>query len=147
MRVRRSPMGSVTAIFLPSLPARLGHARDLAEIRKIAQRDTRQFHFPVKALGPSGKLAAMVNSHLRRVARKFRELEARVEALFRGHAHILRLRFQRGALSRIFRDHPFTLCISVDLAQLRHVVCSLSGMETGSRPEARAPRRPFSQWC
>src|SRR5690348_1257355 len=33
--------------FLPSLPARLGHARDLAEIREIAQRDARQFHFPV----------------------------------------------------------------------------------------------------
>src|ERR1700754_2416803 len=74
MRARRSPIGSVImSVFL--LPARLGHARDLAEIREIAQRDTRHLHFAVIALRAAAHFAAMMDAHLRRVARQLRELE------------------------------------------------------------------------
>src|ERR1700749_2451902 len=71
MRARRSPIGSVI-IFFSLLPARLGHARDLAKIREIAQRDTRHLEFAVIALRTAADFAAMGNAHLRRIARQLR---------------------------------------------------------------------------
>src|SRR3569832_3019929 len=76
MRASRSPMGSLIAI-LCLLPARLGHARDLAEIRKNAQRDTRHLHLAVIALRTAAHLATMVAAGLGRIARQLRELEPR----------------------------------------------------------------------
>src|SRR5690242_18596409 len=75
MRARRSPMGSVIAISLfLSLPARLGHARDLAEISEIAKRDARKAELAVVTLGAARHFAAMMDARLRRIARQFREL-------------------------------------------------------------------------
>src|ERR1700743_2390411 len=70
MRVSRSPIGSLIAIYPVSLPARLGHARDLAEIRKVAQRDARQLHLAVITLRAAAEFAAVMDAHLRRVARQ-----------------------------------------------------------------------------
>src|SRR6185437_3088393 len=121
MRVNRSPMGSVI-IALPSSPARFGHAGDLAEIRQIAQRDTRQLGLAVEALRTAGQFAAMVDTHLRGIARQLRELEARVEAFFRRNLHVFRNRLQRGALGSILRDHLLALLVPVDLARFCHFV-------------------------
>src|SRR5882762_1017061 len=77
MRVSRSPIGSLIAIYPVSLPARLGHARDLAEIRKVAKRDARQLHLAVVALRAARQVATMVDAHLGRVARQLGQLEAR----------------------------------------------------------------------
>src|SRR5689334_16792004 len=102
MRARRSPMGSVIAISsIPSLPAGLRHARDLAKIGEIAQSDARKLQFAVVTLGAARKLAAMMRADLRRVARQFRKLEARLEALFRRHLHVVGLRLQRSASGRV----------------------------------------------
>src|ERR1700679_200814 len=121
MRVRRSPMGSVIAISsYPSLPARLGHAGDLAEIRQIAKRDTREPHLAVIALGTSAELAAMMDARLGRVARQLRELQMRGEALFRGHFHVLGRRLQRGAAGGVLRRHLLALLVAVDLALFGH---------------------------
>jgi hypothetical protein len=73
----------VIAISLfPSLPACLGHARDLAEITEIAQRDTGELELAIVALGTPRDFATMMNARLGRVARKLGELELRLEALF-----------------------------------------------------------------
>src|SRR6185312_6812322 len=80
MRVRRSPTGSVIAISLfPSLPACLGHARDLAEISEIAQRDTGELELAIVTLGTPRDFAMMMDARLGRVARKLGELELRLE--------------------------------------------------------------------
>src|ERR1700761_8019809 len=71
MRARRSPTGSVIAISLfPSLPACLGHARDLAEIRQIAQRDTRHADLAVVTLRAARDFATVMDAGLGRVARQ-----------------------------------------------------------------------------
>src|ERR1700761_9219538 len=106
MRARRSPTGSVIAISLyPSLPACLGHARDQAEIRQIAQRDTRHAYLAVIALRAARHFATVMDAHLRGVARQFRELELRGETVFGGHFHVLRRRLQRRAFGCELRDH------------------------------------------
>src|SRR5689334_11123033 len=117
MRARRSPMGSVIAISSnPSLPTCLGHARDLAELRQIAQRNAGQFQFAVVALGAARHLAAIMDAHLRGVARQLGELEARLKTLLRRHLHVVGLRLERGTLRRVLRDHLFALLVAVDLA-------------------------------
>src|ERR1700733_6034253 len=70
MRVRRSPMGSVIAISVPSLPACLGHAGDEPEIRQIAKRDARQLDLAIVTPRAARQLAAMMNARLGRIARK-----------------------------------------------------------------------------
>src|SRR3982751_3776890 len=88
MRARRSPMGSVIAISsIPSLPACLRHARDLAKVGHITQSNARQFQFAVVTLRTAGELTAMMNADLRGVARQLGELKARFEALLRRHFH------------------------------------------------------------
>src|SRR3569623_3771322 len=87
MRASRSPMGSLIAI-LCLLPARLGHARHLAEIRKIAQRDTRHLHLAIIALRTAAHLATMVDARFGRLARQLRELEPRRIAVLRRDRHV-----------------------------------------------------------
>src|SRR5579885_266583 len=132
MRASRSPMGSVIAIFF-SLPARLRHARYLAEIGKFPQRDARQFQLAIVALRPARQFAAMVNACLRRIARKLRKLQPRVEPLFGGDVHVFRLGLQRGAPGGILRHQLFALGIPVDLALLRHSL-SLQFMNGNWKP-------------
>src|SRR5512146_2668930 len=110
MRARRSPTGSVIAISLfPSLPACLGHARDLAEISEIAQRDTRHANLAVVALRAARDFAPVMDARLGRIARELGELELRLEALFRRHLHVLRLRLQLGAPDGILGHQLFAL--------------------------------------
>src|SRR5665213_234591 len=124
MRARRSPTGSVIAIsYFPSLPACLGHARDLAKIRKIAKRDTRELDLAVIALRSARKLATMMDAGLRRIARQFRKLQMRGEAIFRRHFHVLGDGLQRSALGSILSHHLFALLVAVDLALFRHELC------------------------
>src|ERR1700749_1703870 len=69
IRVRRSPMGSVIAIW-NLLPARLGHAGHLSEVRKLAQRNARQLNLAIIPLGAARQFAAVMDARLRRIARQ-----------------------------------------------------------------------------
>src|SRR5262245_43766529 len=62
---KRSPIGSLIAIASRSLPAGLGDAGRLTEIRKIAQRNTRDLELPIETLGPARQFAAVMDPRAR----------------------------------------------------------------------------------
>src|SRR5215469_539895 len=137
MRASRSPMGSVIAISVPSLPARLGHARDVAKIGQIPKRNARQLELAVIALGAAGEITAMMNARFRRIARKLGELQVRAEALVRGDRLVARLRLQCRTLGGILRNHLLALLVPVDLALLCHLCC-LQFMNGNWKPSSKA---------
>src|SRR5579871_3375821 len=92
---RRSPIGSLMAIPFAPLPARLGHAGDLAKICEIPKRDARKLQFSVVAFRAAAEIAAIVHATGRRVARQLCEFEPCSEALFRRDRKIFCPRFQR----------------------------------------------------
>jgi hypothetical protein len=63
--VSMSAIGSVIdirmllVVFLPGLPARLGHARDIAGERQLAEADAAKLKFAQEATGPSTHFAAV----------------------------------------------------------------------------------------
>src|SRR5690606_2813493 len=93
MRVIISPNGSVIVMRVSS-PARLHHAGDLPPGREVPERDTRHAQLAVIRLATAGQLAAVMNTGLGRVARKLRELQLRIEALFDRQGLIDRHRLQ-----------------------------------------------------
>src|ERR1043165_674355 len=98
MRESRSPSGSFIDM-RPSLPARLHEAGDEALGTELAQRDAAHLELAVKGARTAGDLAAIAHADLRGVARQFRELQRRREALFHGHGLVHRNLLQPRAAS------------------------------------------------
>src|SRR6218665_2370816 len=82
MRVSISPIGSVRAICVLSLPARLDQTRDLPEVAKLAQGDTAHLHLAIVGARTTGHFAAVAHAAGRRIARQGSELELGGETLF-----------------------------------------------------------------
>src|SRR5579862_9592223 len=111
MRAIMSPMGSFT--IWPS-PARLDHAGDLPGVRQLSERDAA--HLELAVIGPRtpGEGAAVADAHLRGVARQFRQLQARGEALLQRQVLVVGDLLQRLALGRVLLDHALDHFVAVD---------------------------------
>src|SRR5262245_55955034 len=64
MRVSMSAMGSVMVMMRLPSPARLGHARQLAGVRQLAQADTAQPELAEHGVRPAATTATGVRPHL-----------------------------------------------------------------------------------
>src|SRR3984885_12827174 len=83
MRVSISPRGSEFDIYpFPLLPARLDHTRYLPLVAELTQLDAAQLELAIVAARTPGQFTAQTHAHGGAVARKLRELDRRVEAVF-----------------------------------------------------------------
>src|SRR4051794_5164649 len=129
MRVSRSPSGSVIAIFTP-LPARLGHARDQALVGQIPKHDPRQAELAVISARPAGQLAAVANPRRVPVARQFRHLETRDQALGLVPGLVVRDRLELRVLRSLLLHELLAPLVLVDRTQFRHDLSSSPNGET-----------------
>src|SRR3569833_804518 len=118
MRVMRSPIGSI--IIGVSLPARLGHAGDLAEVGQRAQGDTAHLDLAVVTLRTTREFATVMDALLRGFARLFGLLEVRGETLLFRQLGVLGGSLQGGAAGGILGHQLFALLVAVDRACLSH---------------------------
>src|SRR5512139_3230717 len=119
MRVSMSAIGSVI-IFAALLPARLGHARDLAlhgDLAHLAAREPELAEVPART---PGERAAVAHAHRRGVAREALELRASRLALLVGHLRILDDLEQFSALRCVLRGQLAALFVAQDCGELRH---------------------------
>src|SRR5690606_8164359 len=120
MRVSISPRGSVRAMPLSSLPARLDHAGDLATGGQLTQHVARKFQLAINGAGAAGQFAAVAYADLGRVARQFGQLQGSLEALLRCRRLALHDSLQPVALGRELRGHLLTPLVLSDRTRLRH---------------------------
>src|SRR5688572_33350338 len=105
MRVSISPRGSVNAIS-SGPPARLGQARNQALEAKIADLDPVKSELAVDAAGASGGGAAVAHARRVSVARDFRQLQARDQALALVERLVVGNRLQPGVLAGVLLHEP-----------------------------------------
>src|SRR5687768_8025606 len=104
MRVSISPNGSLIDIGV-SLPARLHEAGDQALRAEFPQGDARHAELAVIGARPARDLAAIADAGRIGVAREFRQLQARLEALLHGFPLVIGDGEEPLALGRILLDH------------------------------------------
>src|SRR5205823_4465390 len=114
MRAIISPSGSFIAIARPSLPARLDEAGDQSFGAELPQCNARQLVLAVEPARPARYLASIADPGLRRVARQFRELERRREALFHGFGLVARNCSEPGAPRRMLFAQPSPSIVLLD---------------------------------
>src|ERR1044072_7311595 len=100
IRESRSPIGSFMDM-RPSSPARLHEAGDQALGAKLAHRNAAHLELAVIGARTAGDLAATAHADFCGVARQFRELQRRREALFHRHGLVHRNLLQPRAASGI----------------------------------------------
>src|SRR5690606_28804838 len=136
---------------MPSLPARLDHARDLPLRGQFPQRDTRHAKLAVVTVRTPGDFAPIVDTRRRRVARKFGKPELCDEAILKRNRLVLDDRLERLALARIFLGELPALLVTLHGADLRHCLLpsrpNSAGTAYSCRGEARAPPRPSEPSC
>src|SRR5262245_49690248 len=121
MRVSKSPKGSENVIFLrPPLPARLDHAGNLAGGGQFPQGNTRDLEFSVIAARAPRKLAPVVLTHRRGIARDLRQLQARRKTLLHGQRLVIGNRLQPRPAPGILLRQADALLVTLDHTGLRH---------------------------
>src|SRR6185312_5886118 len=120
MRVIMSPIGSLTAISLSPLPARLHKARDQAFVAELAESDTAEFVLAVVGARTAGQLAAIADARARRVARQLGKLEGRGETILHRQILVLHDGLELAPAAGELLRHLAPPVVLLDRTLLRH---------------------------
>src|SRR6478609_8969211 len=102
------------------LPGGLGHARDLAGERELAERETGHAETAVEAARAAAERAAVADADLGGIARELRQLLLGGEELVVGRRRVGEDGLQLGALGGVLLDEADALLVTFDGGSFRH---------------------------